>query len=139
FLFFDASHPLRSSTLFPTRRSSDLWPLKTEWYWPASVSLTSRFVRISIWRIFLRMSRGIIRMRNAERGTRNRGERGRLGCRSARPRAEHLAGGQANRFARARRAAKDKGDVGCARRGRAPQRPEHRASRYEAGSAAIRR
>src|SRR6266550_5645930 len=36
------------------------WPLKTLWYWPASVSLTSRFVRISIWRIFLRISRGII-------------------------------------------------------------------------------
>src|SRR3954469_20901388 len=36
------------------------WPLNTLWYCPASVSLTSRFVRISIWRIFLRISRGII-------------------------------------------------------------------------------
>src|SRR5207247_1051453 len=35
-----------------------------------SVSLTGRFVRISIWRIFLRISRGIIRTRSAEsRGT----------------------------------------------------------------------
>src|SRR5437868_2855032 len=36
------------------------WPLKTLWYCPASVSLTSRLVRNSIWRIFLRISRGII-------------------------------------------------------------------------------
>src|ERR1019366_1365397 len=35
-------------------------PLKTLWYWPASVSVTTRFVRISICRIFLRISRGII-------------------------------------------------------------------------------
>src|SRR5471032_2860984 len=37
------------------------WPLKTEWYWPASVSVTMRFVRSSICRIFLRISRGIMR------------------------------------------------------------------------------
>src|ERR1041385_7786379 len=36
------------------------WPLNTEWHWPASVSLTSRLVRISICRIFLRISRGIM-------------------------------------------------------------------------------
>ena len=36
------------------------WPLKTLWYWPASVSLTSRLVRISICRIFLSISRGIM-------------------------------------------------------------------------------
>src|SRR5262249_28740887 len=35
-------------------------PLKTLWYWPPSVSLTSRLVRSSIWRIFLRISRGIM-------------------------------------------------------------------------------
>src|SRR6266478_4466152 len=36
------------------------WPLNTLWYWPARVSLTSRLVRSSICRIFLRISRGII-------------------------------------------------------------------------------
>ena len=36
------------------------WPLKTEWYWPARVSVTMRFVRISIWRIFFKISRGIM-------------------------------------------------------------------------------
>src|SRR5271154_2110194 len=38
------------------------WPLKTEWYWPASVSVTMRLVRNSICRIFLRISRGIMRL-----------------------------------------------------------------------------
>src|SRR5438105_8217954 len=40
---------------------------------------------------------------NAERGMRNHGERNRLGCGSARPRAEHLAGGQAKSVGRTRR------------------------------------
>ncbi|GIT12883.1 MAG: hypothetical protein CM1200mP34_2890 [Verrucomicrobiales bacterium] len=35
-------------------------PLNALWYCPANVSVTSRLVQISIWRIFLRISLGII-------------------------------------------------------------------------------
>src|SRR6185295_12780208 len=42
-------------------------PLKTEWYWPAMRSSTRRMVRTSMWRIFLRNSRGIICSRHGHR------------------------------------------------------------------------